>query len=237
MRDIAPDRAVIITGTHGRPKGRALRLHPDIGNFLGRKLGLATRFMHARLEIVERDLSDHRVQHVLDLAGKKTPSHGDVISAVDKLAEGQHLGEDRCCFGERQRCVGHQIAAVGGKPLVDAMAHFMGQGHHIAGFAGKIHQDIGMRRRCDGMRKGAGALAGARCRVDPVPGEKGRRQIRHRRVEPGEGLHHQLLRLLPGKMALVATGQRRVAIPPVECVLAHPACLQRIIAVRQIGIS
>ena len=63
--------------------------------------------MESRLEIVEGDLPHHSVEHILDLAGKKAPPDGDVVGAVDKLAEGQHLGKYRSRFGKRQWRVGH----------------------------------------------------------------------------------------------------------------------------------
>ena len=151
MRDISPDRAVIVAGLHRRAQRRALRVHPDVGDFLCRQLGGAAALMEACLEIMERHLPYDGVQHILDLACEKPAARAGIIGAVDQFAEGQHLGKDRRGLGQRQRRIRHQISAVGGKTLVNAVAHFVRQRHHIARLAGEIHQNIGVRGWRDRM--------------------------------------------------------------------------------------
>ena len=193
--------------------------------------------MKACLEIMERHLPHDGVQHILDLARQKPAAGACIIGAVDQLAEGQHLGKDRGGLGQRQRRVRHQVSAVGGKALVNAVAHLVRQRHHIARLAGEIHQDVGVRGRRDRMREGTRALAGARRRIDPVAGEKRLRKLGHLRVEPGKAVEHKPLRLVPGEGPVVIIGKRRVAVPPVDGLAAHPAGLQPVIAVRQVGIA
>ena len=53
-----------------RPQALALHLEPDFAKPVGRQFGLAALVMDLLLEGDERDLADHRVQHVLDLAGE-----------------------------------------------------------------------------------------------------------------------------------------------------------------------
>ena len=87
------------------------------------------------------------------------------------------------------------------------------------------------------MREGTRALAGARRRIDPVAVEKRLRKLGHLRVESGKAVEHKPLRLVPGEGPVVIIGKRRVAIPPVDGLATHPAGLQPVIAVRQVGIA
>ena len=145
MRDISPDRTIIIACLDRWPQRGALRFHPDVRDFIAGQLGIPAGIVKACLEIVEGDLPDNSVQHILNLASKKPLPDRRIIRAVNQPAKGQHLGKDRSGFSQCQRCVGHQISAISSKALVNAVAHLVRQRHHITRLAGKIHQNIGMR--------------------------------------------------------------------------------------------
>ena len=89
------------------------------------------------------------------------------------------------------------------------------------------------------MREGAGRLARPRRRVDPAPVEEAAGDRRHLRREAAIGGEHRLARLVPGNCAVDRLRQRRVAVPELQPLLAEPARLQRVVAVRQprIGVA
>ncbi len=64
---------------------------------------------------------------------------------VKQCAEGQHLAEDGCGFGKRQRGLAHQRALCTGQHLMNAVAEFMGKRHHIPRLAHVVDQHIGVR--------------------------------------------------------------------------------------------
>ncbi len=121
-----------------------------------------------------------------------------------------------------------------GQNLMHPVPQFMGQGHHVAGAALVVQQQIGMRRRHGRMGEGARRLARAHRRVDPGVVEEALADIGHLRRECGIGAEDRLAGLVPVDAAFVDIGQRRVAIPVIQPVGAEPFRLQRIIAMRQV---
>ena len=83
------------------------------------------------------------------------------------------------------------------------------------------------------MREGAGRLAGPHRRVDPVVLEEPFRDRRHVGRERAIGGEHRRLRLGPADGAVCDLGQRRVAVPVRQPLLAEPARLERVVAVRE----
>jgi hypothetical protein len=158
---------------------------------------LAARGVQLALEIVEGDLPDDRVDHVLDLAREQHLALGIGLGACQHLAEGQHLAEDAGRLRERQRRARQKLPLTGGQTLVHAMAQFMGERHHVPRFAEVVQHHVGMHVRHRGMGEGAGGLALLDARVDPAIGEEGLGQFGHLRVEPGIGLRHHGARLVP----------------------------------------
>ena len=144
--------------------------------------------MKAGLEIVKTDLADNGVEHILDLAGQESAALHLVFAPVKQTAEDQHFTENRCCFGQCQRCRAHQIALRGGHHLMHTMAKFMGERHNIAHLTAVIHQDIRMRRRHGGMTERPGSLALALGSIDPAAIKEPRGDLRHARVKLAKGI-------------------------------------------------
>ena len=113
------------------------------------------------------------------------------------------------------------------------MAELMRERHHVARLALVVEQHIGVRRRHRRMREGAGRLAGPHRGVDPVELEELLRDRRHLGGERAIGGEHGLLRLAPADGAGRDLRQRRVAVPMREPLLAEPARLERVVAVRE----
>ena len=88
-----------------------------------------------------------------------------------------------------------------------------------------------------GWAKAPGALPGLTgASIQPLL-EEGLRQLGHPRVEPGIGVEHQGLGLVPGDLAVVVLGQGGVAVPDLELGQAEPARLERVVAVREPGVG
>ena len=102
--------------------------------------------MHIALESIERNLSDNRVDHVLDLGRE----HGLALLLVyvrQQLPEGEHLAENARGLGERERRGGHEGAIGRRQHLMHPMAKLVRQGHDVAGFALIVEQHVGMGGR------------------------------------------------------------------------------------------
>jgi hypothetical protein len=69
----------------GRPEAFGLHAHPQRVDVVGRQLALAARGVQLALEIVERDLADDGVDHVLDLAGQQHLALGVGLGAASIL--------------------------------------------------------------------------------------------------------------------------------------------------------
>jgi hypothetical protein len=121
--------------------------------------------------------------------------------------------------------------------LMDAVAQLMRQRHHVARFAEVVEHDIGMHGGDGRVGKGARGLAGFDARINPALGEEGGCDFRHARVEGGVGFADGLHRLVPADHARRFDRQRRVAVPDLQLVEAHPFGLQLVVAVRQFGIG
>ena len=120
---------------------------------------------------------------------------------------------------------------------MDAVAELMRERHHVARLALIVQQHIGMDGRNRRMREGAGRLAGTRRRVDPALVEEPFGDRRHFRREPAIGVEHRLARLVPADHALHRLRERRVAVPVLQPVLAEPAGLEGVVAMRQARIG
>ena len=86
MRDVAPEGLIAGLEIDGRPKALALHLEPDLAEPLRGQLAFAPLGVHLALETVERDLADHRVDHVLDLGRRAAPSARAVLGACSSSA-------------------------------------------------------------------------------------------------------------------------------------------------------
>jgi hypothetical protein len=116
----------------GRPETLGLDAHPELADLVGGQFALPPGRVELALEGVERDLADHRVDHVLDLGRQQRPPFGLGLRLGEQRLERQHLAEHRSRLGQRQRRRRHQRALAGGEHLVHAMAEFMGKRHHVA---------------------------------------------------------------------------------------------------------
>jgi hypothetical protein len=138
----------------------ALHAQPDLTDPLRGQFAVAPFGMDRALERIERDLADHRIDHVLDLAREERLTLLGVFGLRQKPLEGQHLTENAGGFRKRQRRWRHQSALLCGKHLMHAMTEFMRERHNVARLALIIHQHIGMRRRRRRMRERARRLPG-----------------------------------------------------------------------------
>ena len=132
VRNISPERLVSRTQPNRRAETVGLHAHPDVADVFGRKLAFGTAGVQLAFERIERDLSDDRVQHVLDFGREHRAAARFVLGLVEQRAEGQHLAEHGGGFGERQRCGRHERTVRRGKHLVHAMAELMRERHHVA---------------------------------------------------------------------------------------------------------
>ena len=146
-------------------------------------------------------------------------------------AEGELLAEDRGGLGQRQRRGGHQRALARGQDLVDAVAQLVGEGHDVPVAALVVHQDVGVHARDGRVAEGAAVLAG------PQPARRSsgpRRSGGRRRPASARSCGRRRARR-PWRRATAADvavlGQRRVAVPVLEPVEAHPAGLEGVVAV------
>ena len=73
MRDIGPVDAIVVGERDGRPQAVGLHPHPNITQFIDCQLAAPASVVDRRFKLVKSDLPDHRVQHVLDLAGDEDP--------------------------------------------------------------------------------------------------------------------------------------------------------------------
>ncbi len=183
------------------------------------------------LEAVERDLAHHGVDHVLDL-GHQHESALFGVGTGEELAEGEHFPEYARGLGERKRRRRHQGTVGGRQHLMDTVAELVRERHDVARFALVVEEDVGMRRWHGRMRECAGRLAGTNRRIDPIAGEKMPGDFGHPRRERAVGGKHGRTRLAPADPAGCDFRQRRVSVPMRQTLLAEPAGLERVIAVR-----
>ena len=185
-----------------------------------------------RSKRIEGDLAHDRVDHVLDLLRQQRLPLLGVRGRVEQRLEGQHLAEHGGRLGQRQRRRRQQRPLRRRQHLVHAVAQLVRQRHHVARLALVVHEDVGVRRRHRRMREGAGRLALAHRRIDPAAVEEALGDGGHVRREAAVGVEHHRLRVRPGHDALRLVGQRRVAVPVGELVLAEPPGLHGVVAMR-----
>ena len=124
--------------------------------------------VHAALEGAEGDLADHRIEHVLDLAREHDAAARRIALGLEERAEGQLLAEDRGGLRQRQRSLRQQQALPAREHLMNPVAELVGQDHHVPRLSLIVEQQVGMGARHGGVGEGAGRLAAAHRRVDPV---------------------------------------------------------------------
>ncbi len=81
MRDVGTVTTVVVDEADARAEAFALDLVPQGTDPIGSELGLAALVVEPALELAERDLADHGVEHVLDLAGQQDPPAPGAVSA------------------------------------------------------------------------------------------------------------------------------------------------------------
>ena len=104
VRDVGPVVAIdALLKVKGRPEGLDLGLHPVLLEVFAQQLLFLPCGVDAGLEVVEGNLPDHGVEHVLDLACEQDLALGVVAGISKQALESQHFPEHRRGFGERQR--------------------------------------------------------------------------------------------------------------------------------------
>ena len=237
VRDVGPEGFVALHEIEGRSKALRLNRHPQRVDVVGRQFAAAPRVVKLAFEIVERDLADHRVDHVLDLAGQQDLALGIVFCPLQHAPERQHFAKDRGRLGQRQGGRGQHLALSRCKDLMHPMPQLVRERHDVARFAQVVEHDVGMHIRHRGMGKGTGGLARFHRGIDPALVEERLRDVGHARIEPGIGGHDRVARLVPADGAGVFHGQGRVAVPDLHAVQPQPFALQFVVAVRQARIG
>ena len=182
--------------------------------------------------MIERDLADHRVQHVLDLR-RQHDAPALRIGRIEQRAEGQHLAEHARRLGQRQRRARHQVALLRRQHLMHAVAQLVRQRHHVARAAVVVQQQIGMRRRHRRMRERAARLARLQRRIDPRPVEEAPADLGEFRTERAIRRQHALARLVPGDRPVIVVRQRRIAVPVLQLRQPEPLRLHQVVAMRE----
>ncbi len=233
MRDVGPEGLIPLHEVEDRAKAFGLDAHPQRVDVFGGQLALAPGGVQLAFEVIEGDLPDDGVDHVLDLAGQQDLALGRGLCRLQQLAEGQHLAEHAGSFGQRQRGGGEHLALARRQHLMHAVAKLMRQRHHVARFAKVVEHHIGMHFGDGGVRKGARGLAGLHARIDPALVEERLGQRCHFRGEGGIGIHHHGPGGGPVDHLHILGRQRRIAVPDLQPVQPQPFRLQRIVAMAQ----
>ena len=110
MRDIGPERLVAVREIEDGAEALGLHAHPQGVDVVGGQFAAATGIVQFALEIIEGDLADDGVDHVLDLASEEGLALFFGFGGIQQLAEGEHLAKDGCGFCERQGGGGEQLA-------------------------------------------------------------------------------------------------------------------------------
>ncbi len=237
MRDIAPEILILVMQPDRRAEAFALDIHPDFANLVRREFFFPPGIMQALLEFIKGDLTHHGVQHILDLARQHDLALGRIALFLQQGPEGELFAKDARGFGQRQRRIGEQAALRRRQQLMHPVAKLMGEGHHIADIALIVEQQIGMHARHRRMGEGAWRLAGAHTCINPRFFKELLPQRRQIRRETAIGLKHGITCLAPGNDPIIGIGKRRVAVPIVDLVLAHPFRLDRVITMGQARIG
>jgi len=233
MRHIGPERLVAIHEVESIAKALRLDAHPERVDVVRCQLAVGAGRVQLAFEVVEGDLADHGVDHVLDLAGQEHLARRLVLCPGQQAAEGQHFAEDAGGLGQRQGRRGQHLALRGRQHLMNPVAKFMRQRHHVARLAEVVEHDIGVDLGHRRMGEGAGRLAGFHRGVDPAPLEERARDPRHLGGEGGIGTQHRVARLVPADGALFLDRQGRVAVPDLQPLQPQPFRLQPVVAVAE----
>ena len=236
MRDVGPVVAVdALFEVKGWSEGFDLGLHPVLLEVFAQQFLFLPCSVDAGLTVVEGDLTNHSVEHILDLASEQDLALGFVAGIGEQALEGQHFPEHRRGFGQRQRGRAVEIALPGGQHLMHAVAQLVGEGHDIPCLALIVHQHVGVRRGYAGVGEGTGVLAGDDRRVDPALVEEITGDLGHGRGKPGVGVEHPRLGIEPRDLGFIGLGQGRVAVPGFELLQPQPLGLHRVVPVRDSG--
>ena len=221
MRDVGPVDPVVVVEGERRSRGfradSSSQISPSSSAVTSPRAALV---VHLALELVEGDLPDHGVQHVLDLLGQHDLAPGRVALAGQQRPEGQHLAEHAGGLGQGQRRVGHELALRAGQHLVHAVAELVGQGHDVracgpdssAAGRGETLGTVGCAKAPEALPGRTGASIQSALEEALADGGQVRR-------EGAVGVQHRRLRLGPGDGPVVARpaaarcGPNRAASP------------------------
>ena len=115
--------------------------------------------MDAAFELIKSDLADDGVDHVFHLAGQQRLALFR-RGGREELFERQHFAENGRRFSQRQGRSGQKLPLPRRQYLMDAMAQFMREGHHVPRFAEIVQHHVRMRIRHRRVGEGAGGLSG-----------------------------------------------------------------------------
>ena len=234
---VGPEGFIAFDKVEHGAKAFGLHRHPQRVDVIRCQLTLGAGRVQFALEIVEGDLAHHGVDHILDLARQQHFALLLRLCLLQQFAEGQHLAEHRCGFGQCQRGRGQQFALIRRQHLMHTVAQLVGQGHHIARLAQIVQHHIGVHRGDGGVGECARRLAGFHAGINPAVSEKRFGNFGHARIKGGIGLHYGAFGLRPIHSLGALHRQGGVAVPDLHCIQPQPFGLQRIVTVRQLGVG
>ena len=103
VRDVGPECFIAFLEVKDRAEGFCLNGHPEGVNIIWCQFALCAGGVEFALEIVERDLTHDRVDHVFDFAREHHLAVFGRLCTVEHFAEGEHFAKDGGRFGQSQR--------------------------------------------------------------------------------------------------------------------------------------
>ena len=169
--------------------------------------------MQPALEVVERDLPDNRVDHVLDLARQQHFPFAGRRRLGQEPPECQHLAEYARRLRKGQRSRGQQLSLPRRQALVHSVSQFMGQSHYVSRLSQVVQHHVGVHVDYRWMGEGAGCLSRRDGRVNPAVPEERLREPGHLWIKIAVGRQYRVTRLLPSDSSVRFHGQWRVPVP------------------------
>ena len=231
--NMGPIVFIFVVILESRTQAGRLNVHPYLAEPIGGKFSRPAFLVNRPFELVKGDLPNHRIHHVLDLAGQKNAFFPFGSDSASNMARKVSISPKTEAVSAKVSGVSAIRTFVRRQRLMHAVAQLVGERHDIPGLAVEIHQNEGMGPGHGRMGEGAGILPRFRRRVDPIFVEEYPGDIGDPGFEAAEGVEYRRARFFPGEFSAFPVGKRRVAVPVVQLVDAKPFRLHGVIAMRE----